>query len=221
MTVPTTAAPVSPAPGSAFPDRVERRLAALRRELVREMRAERRRWRYRVKRGRVEFEGDARRLQARFRQSLPAYLIGANPWSLVTAPIIYALLVPFLVLDLFVTAYQWVCFPIYRIERVHRRAYFRLDRHKLQYLNAIEKAHCTYCTYANGLLAYVQEVAARTEQYWCPIKHARPIPAPHGHYHRFFDYGDAASYRHELEWQRGRLRPAARPASVRPYRPKT
>ena len=213
---PGTVPPVS----RAFSDRTARRLAALRRELVREMRAQRRRWRYRVRRGRVEFESDVRELHARFRQSLPAYLVGANPWSVLSAPVIYALTVPFVLLDLAVTIFQWICFPLYGIERVPRRSYFRLDRRKLQYLNAIEKANCTYCTYANGLLAYVREVAARTEQYWCPIKHARPVPAPHGHYHHFFDYGDAASYRQELEWQRRRLRPVPRPAATRPYRVK-
>jgi len=51
---------------------------------------------------------------------------------------------------------------------------------------------------ATGLLAYVREVAARTEQYWCPIKHARAAPAPHGHYQQFLDYGDARGYRREL-----------------------
>ena len=201
----TTAA--ATAPGQPFRDRTSHRLAALRRGLAREMRAQRRRWRYRVRRGRVEFEADVRDLHVRFRQSLPAYLIGASPWSLLTAPVVYSLVVPFVLLDLWVTVYQWICFPLYGIQRVPRRPYFRLDRHKLQYLNAIEKANCTYCTYANGLLAYVREVAARTEQYWCPIKHARPIPAPHDRYHHFFDYGDAASYRRDLDWQRGRLRP--------------
>ena len=47
-------------------------------------------------------------------------------------------------------------------------------------------------------LAYVREVAARTEQYWCPIKHAHEVPAPHTRYHLFFDYGDAEGYRHGL-----------------------
>lgn len=84
---------------------------------------------------------------------------------------------------------------------MRRRPYFALDRGKLRYLNAIEKANCTFCTYANGVLSRVREVAARTEQYWCPIKHARPIASPHERYHRFFEYGDAASYHQQLAWQ--------------------
>jgi hypothetical protein len=80
-----------------------------------------------------------------------------------------------------------------------------MDRNRLGYLNGIERVNCTFCSYANGLLAYVREVAARTEQYWCPIKHARPVPAPHPRYHTFLDYGDAAGYRRRLTSLRGAL----------------
>lgn len=208
-------APAGPVP-TAQDERVSRRLDRLRRDLRRGARAQRRRWRFRLKQGRVEFDRDVHALHVRFRESLPAYVLGANPRSLLTAPVIYSLLAPFAVLDVWVWVYQRVCFPIYGIPIVPRRPYFALDRRKLQYLNAIEKAHCTFCTYANGVLAYVREVAARTEQYWCPIKHARPIASPHERYHHFFDYGDAASYRHDLEWQRRRLQPVRLPPETRP-----
>jgi hypothetical protein len=92
--------------------------------------------------------------------------------------------------------------------RVPRRRYFAIDRHKLAYLNGIEKVNCTFCSYTNGLIAYVREVAARTEQYWCPIKHARAIPVPHSRYHLFFDYGDAARYRRDFGALRHGLRRA-------------
>jgi hypothetical protein len=118
--------------------------------------------------------------------------------SIVTAPIIYSLLVPLAVVDVWVTAYQWICFPVYGVPRVPRRRYWRLDRGKLQYLNGIEKANCVFCGYANGVIAYVREIAARTEQYWCPIKHATSIPGSHERYHRFVDYGDADGYRRRL-----------------------
>jgi hypothetical protein len=37
------------------------------------------------------------------------------------------------------------------------------------------------------------------------------VPSPHARYHRFFDYGDAESYRTRLTEQRARLRgPATR-----------
>ncbi len=196
--------------------RVARRLYALRRDSRREVAEQRRRWRYHVRRGRVEFDREVHDLHARLRQSLPAYLLDANPFSLLTAPIVYSLLLPFVLLDAWTTAYQWICFPIYGIARVRRAPYVVLDRHKLQYLNAIEKANCTFCTYANGVIAYVREVAARTEQFWCPIKHGSDVPEPHARYHHFFDYGDGERYHRDLLRLRGRLRAPARPPRRRP-----
>ena len=69
-----------------------------------------------------------------------------------------------------------------------------IDRHHLSYLNGIEKMNCVYCGYFNGLGAYVQEVVARTEQYWCPIKHAKKLKTIHNRYKNFLDFGDAESY---------------------------
>ena len=66
-----------------------------------------------------------------------------------------------------------------------------------------------YCGYANGLIAYGSEVAARTEQFFCPIKHARRIKSAHGHYSNFFEYGDAESYRLGLKRLRENLAQAA------------
>ena len=64
-----------------------------------------------------------------------------------------------------------------------------MDRRKLAYLNSIEKFNCVYCEYVNGLIAYVQEIAGRTEQYWCPIKHAMRVKSMHSRYRHFLDYG--------------------------------
>jgi hypothetical protein len=98
-----------------------------------------------------------------------------------------------------ISFYQAVCFPIYGIPKVRRRDYVVMDRHYLSYLNAIEKLNCAYCSYFNGVVAYVREVAARTEQYWCPIKHAKKLNAIHNLYKNFFDYGDATGYRENVE----------------------
>ena len=63
----------------------------------------------------------------------------------------------------------------------------------------IEKINCAYCSYANGLLAYLQEIAGRTEQFWCPIKHAKRIKTLHSRYQKFFSYGDAQTYRSQVD----------------------
>jgi hypothetical protein len=156
----------------------------------------------------LELDLAGRQAYRRLKQSVPAYIREGSALSLLTAPVIYSLLLPLALLDTWVTIYQCVCFPIYGIARVPRRHYFVIDRHKLAYLNAIEKVHCTFCSYANGVIAYVREVAACTEQYWCPIKHAQAIPTPHVRYHHFFDYGNAEGYRRDLPGLRRTLRQA-------------
>ena len=114
---------------------------------------------------------------------------------LLSVPMIYLCAIPFLLLDLSVTIYQAVCFPIFGIPKVRRGDYLIFDRGRLAYLNAVEKAGCVYCSYANGLLAYIAEIAARTEQRFCPIQHAHPLVQPHSRYTRFLPYGDARAYR--------------------------
>ena len=126
------------------------------------------------------------------------YLIDANPLMILSAPVIYSLIVPIALVDLWVMAYQAICFPVYKIPKVRRRDYLVFDRHHLAYLNIIEKVNCAYCSYANGAIAFVREVAARTEVYWCPIKHARRVLGPHPHYQGFADFGDAGAFRGKL-----------------------
>lgn len=131
------------------------------------------------------------------RQSLVRYLATAPILHLLSAPIIWAVLIPAFILDGFVSFYQWVCFPIYKITKVKRSDYIVIDRHRLAYLNSIEKLNCLYCSYFNGLMGYISEVAARTEQYWCPIRHASRVKSIHSRYQKFFEYGDSTLYRQE------------------------
>jgi hypothetical protein len=143
----------------------------------------------------VRFENEVLAQQRRFRQGVWHYVFTAEWRSVLSVPFIYPVLLPMLLLDFFVTLYQWVCFPLYRIPRVRRSDYFVYDRTHLAYLNWLEKINCAYCSYGNGLAAYVREVVGLTEQYWCPIKHARRVLQAHPYYHGFVDYGDAESYR--------------------------
>jgi hypothetical protein len=155
---------------------------------------------------RVRFEREVLAQQRRFKTGLIQYMLTANWLSVVTAPVIYCVLLPMLILDLFVTVYQRICFPIYGIAKVKRQDYFVYDRTHLAYLNVIEKINCAYCSYGNGLMAYAREIVARTEMYWCPIKHARKVLQAHPYYAGFVDYGDAKGYQHELDLLRQRLK---------------
>jgi hypothetical protein len=135
----------------------------------------------------------------RFRTSVWKHLRGSRALVLLSVPLIYACVVPFLLLDLSVTIYQSICFPILGVPKVRRKDYLIFDRGRLAYLNAIERVGCVYCSYANGLLAYIVEIAARTEQRFCPIRHAHPMPQPHSQYPHFLPYGDAQAYRARSE----------------------
>jgi hypothetical protein len=178
--------------------RLTERIAGLEAELEAEFAKRRADLRFGLERGRVVFEEEVLRRHRELKTSLSRYILNARPMVVVTAPFIYALIVPLLLLDLSVTIYQFVCFPAYGITKVRRRDYLIFDRHHLAYLNTLEKINCAYCSYANGLIAFVREIAARTEQHWCPIKHARRAITTHEQYRRFVDYGDADAYRQRL-----------------------
>jgi hypothetical protein len=154
---------------------------------------------FQIKGRRVEFEQTIREAHRRLKTGFFHWLVTNRPQNLITGPIIYSMIIPLAVLDLFVSVYQATCFPIYRVPKVRRGDYIVFDRQQLEYLNFIEKFHCTYCAYGAGLIAYVGEIVARTEQYFCPIKHARKILGTHSRYARFLDYGEATDYAARLE----------------------
>jgi hypothetical protein len=186
-------------------DELISRISELEEELELEFRKRREEFHFIIEEKRVRFAEEVARQQRRLKSGLFRYLIESRPLNVLTAPVIYSGFLVFAMLDLFLTLYQAVCFPVYGIPRVRRSEYMVFDREDLPYLNIIEKFNCFYCSYGNGLAAYFREIAARTEQYWCPIKHARRIKAAHPRYPRFFEFGDAESYRKGLERLRGEL----------------
>lgn len=143
---------------------------------------------------RVEFTTAVRDQHRRLRTGVLRWLAGGELRNFASAPFIYGLVIPLLVFDLGLTVYQATCFPLYRIAKVRRSDYLVMDRHQLGYLNFFERLHCAYCAYANGLIAWATEIAARTEQYWCPVKHARKVLGTHARYRQFLDYGDAEGF---------------------------
>lgn len=175
-----------------------RRIEALQLELEAEVARQGAALRYGLEHGRAVFEQEVLRRHRELQTTLTRYLLNARPLVVLTAPVIYSLIFPLVLLDIFVSIYQAVCFPAYGIEKVKRRDYMIFDRGHLAYLNPLEKLNCAYCSYANGLIAYVREVAGRTEAYWCPIKHAKKAAGAHEHYLGFVAYGDADAYRKRI-----------------------
>ncbi|THD59978.1 MAG: hypothetical protein E7813_23675 [Bradyrhizobium sp.] len=175
------------------------KLRSVEAEIEAELTKQREAYRFRIEKHKIVFEEKVKRLHRALKIRSARYFIDANPLIVLTAPVIYSLIVPIALVDLWVMAYQAICFPAYKIPKVRRRDYLIFDRHHLAYLNTIEKINCAYCSYCNGAIAFVREVASRTEVYWCPIKHARRILGPHPHYRGFADFGDADGFREKMK----------------------
>lgn len=171
---------------------------AIEAQLQQELDRRRAAFRFRMEKRKVVFEQDIRARHDELRRKFWSYVRDARLLVVLTAPVIYAMIIPLVLLDLFVMLYQTVCFPVYGIEKVRRSDYIIFDHQYLHYLNGIEKLNCLYCSYGNGLIAFVREIAGRTERHWCPIKHARRMTDPHRHYLHFSEYGDAVAYQARL-----------------------
>ncbi len=171
----------------------------LEQELDRLLDEKRQQFQYHLERGKVVFEKNVRRWQKQYRTGVWGYILQAPLLYILSAPVIYGMALPLAALDLSISIYQHICFRIYRVPLVRRQDYLVIDRQHLAYLNPVEKLNCIYCGYANGLMAYCREITARTEQYWCPIKHAQRTLDTHPRASRFLDYGDAEAWRSELE----------------------
>ena len=186
-------------------DLILARMASLEDELRSAVHEQESRMFFQINGRKVEFERSVREAHRKLKKNFFRWLVTDRPQNLITGPLIYGMIVPLLLIDGCVSFYQWACFPIYRIRKVRRADYIVFDRHRLGYLNFIEKFHCTYCEYGNGLMGYMAEILARTEQYFCPIKHAHKILGTHARYRRFLDYGDAVDYEQRLDEYRRAL----------------
>ena len=93
---------------------------------------------YEMHEGVVHFERVVIARHRLLKARLLNYVMGARLTMILSAPAIYALIIPLALLDLFIGFYQTACFPVYGIPRVRRRDYLAFDRGQLAYLNAIE-----------------------------------------------------------------------------------
>ncbi len=180
-------------------------ISSLEDELRTALHAQETRMFFQIKGKRVEFERTIKETHRRLKRGIFRWIVTDRPQNFLTGPVIYGMALPLLAFDLCVTFYQATCFPVYGIAKVRRSDYIVIDRQYLGYLNFYERFHCTFCAYANGLIAYAGEIIARTEQYFCPIKHAHKVLGTHARYGRFLDYGDAADYHVKLELFRTEL----------------
>ena len=174
------------------------RIRQLEKELEEEIKKKNREIIQRYERQKIQISAKVREQQKKYRENLFKYVFSPRLFSVIVTPIIYLMIVPIVFYDICLSLYQHITFRVYRIPIVKRADYFIIDRHHLGYLNLLEKVNCVYCGYGNAVAAYGKEITARTEQYWCPIKHASRVKDPHSRYYNFFEYGDGEGYRENL-----------------------
>lgn len=160
-------------------------------EFESDLEAQRVQFQYAISMRRIKFDESVKLHHKSLRTSVRQFLRE----STIPATLVYFVIVPLVILDLMLLIFQLVCAPVYGIPKLRRAEYVVLDRHKLSYLNPIEKLNCVYCGYANGLLAYARAIASSAEVHWCPIKHALKRRGALKPYYSYADYGDADAFR--------------------------
>jgi len=174
------------------------KISKLEKQLLNELDKKQEEFSYKIEGIKVRFEQEILSAHRKLKVGVLRWLFSSTVRNIISAPFIYSMIIPIAFFDLTITLYQHICFRLYSIPRVKRSDYIVLDRHQLAYLNGIEKLNCIYCGYGNGVVAYSRKVIARTEQYWCPIKHARKVAGSHRRYNNFSDFGDGEYYQEQL-----------------------
>ena len=177
---------------------IQGRIMELEKELEEEVSRAKEKFFYTISERKIQFDKSVIAYHKKLRKSWLWTLMNAGFINVLVSPLTYLMIFPLAILDLFAFAFQSICFPAYGIKKVPRADFIVIDRHQLKYLNIFEKFNCMYCGYATGLMGYAREIAARTEEYWCPIKHAHRIKIPHSRYRNFEEYGDGDGYAERL-----------------------
>ena len=123
---------------SRYVDRIVATIHEAEEALSEDVRDQQKRWQYDLHRGRVWFDKEVRHAHKQLKQGIPSFLRHGSVLNLLTTPIIYSLSLPFVLLDVWVSLYQWICFPIYGIDRVARAAVLR-DRPSQAWLSECDR----------------------------------------------------------------------------------
>ncbi len=154
---------------------------------------------YDIQNGYVQFEKEIFERQKQNMMHLWDWFREIPLLQLLSAPVVYMMIIPAILLDMMLFVYHSVVSRVFKIEFGKRNDYVVFDRQYLGYLNVIEKLNCLYCAYFNGVMQYASSIAARTELHFCPIKHAKKIAYKHEFYNTFLSYGDGDVYQEKLK----------------------
>lgn len=183
------------------------KIARLEYQLMEEIRHQQQKFHYKLEGTRVQFEDSVQDAHRKLKVAIIPWLRSSLLRNVLSIPFIYSMIIPLAFIDITMTLYQHICFRLYNVARVRRSDYVVIDRHQLSYLNSIEKLNCVYCGYGSGVIAYSREIVARTEQYWCPIKHARKVVGTHRRYNQFLGFGEGEKYQEQVLKFREQLQP--------------
>lgn len=149
---------------------------------------------YVIEQWKVKFKEEIKKKNKFYKISIFESIFSARVREVLSAPFIYAMIVPAIILDIFLFIFQQTAIRLYKIPLVKRSDYIIFDRKQLDYLNLIQKVNCLYCSYVNWLFSYAVEIAWRTEKYWCPIKNASKKKWWHDWEEYFADYWDPETF---------------------------
>ncbi len=111
-----------------------------------------------------------------------------NPLNWFSNIVIWSLIIPVTITDLWLGFYQFIYFGVHAIPKISRSEYVVVDRHHLKKLTFWQKLNCAYCGYANGVINWAKAIAAQTEIYSCAIKHWHPAKGQEGHEKGYYSY---------------------------------
>ncbi|MFC2073449.1 hypothetical protein ACFLRS_01185 [Campylobacterota bacterium] len=154
---------------------------------------------YEIHNGYVKFEKEVLAKQKENMKNLLTWFGEVPLLHLLSAPLVYGMVIPAILLDVILFVYQHVVFRIFKFGFIKRSDYIIYDHQYLGYLNPIEKLNCLYCSYFNGLMQYASAIAGRTELFFCPIKHAKKIVYEHNYYDKYLAYGEGKDYQKKLK----------------------
>ena len=126
-------------------DEIVLKIKVLEDELLEELKHKEKEFFYKIENGKAQFQREVMEEGRLKITSSLKYLSSFPVLAILTIPFIWSMMIPILLIDIFVSVYQYVCFPIYKIPRVKRKDYIIMDRYNLFYLDRVEKINCWYC----------------------------------------------------------------------------
>lgn len=104
------------------------KMKELENELVDELQKQQEEFAYEITKRRVYFEENVIIRHKKYAKQLFSYIVDAKINNILSTPFIWAFIVPVALMDLTISLYQAICFPIYGIPKVRRQDYIVFDR---------------------------------------------------------------------------------------------